>query len=54
MFTKTGGNRVHDTATFAGVRPTIGYVLIAILALMFMVVIRLGYYLAGKLLGVKK
>jgi regulator of sigma E protease len=42
------------SATFAGVMTTIGYVLIAILALMFMVVIHeLGHYLAGKLLGFK-
>lgn len=39
------------SATFTGVLSTIGYILIAILALMFMVVIHeLGHYLAGKLL----
>lgn len=41
-------------ATFAGVMSTIGYVLLAILALMFMVIIHeLGHYLSGKLLGFK-
>jgi len=41
-------------ATFAGVMTTVGYVLIAILALMFMVVIHeFGHYLSGKLLGFK-
>ncbi len=42
------------SATFASVMATIGYVLLAILALMFMVVVHeLGHYLAGRLLGFK-
>lgn len=41
-------------ATFASVMSTIGYVLLAILALMFMVVVHeFGHYLAGRLLGFK-
>ncbi|MFA5449367.1 MAG: site-2 protease family protein [Clostridia bacterium] len=41
-------------ATFAGVMSTIGYIALAILALMFMVVIHeLGHYLAGKLFKFK-
>ncbi len=41
-------------ATFAGVASTIGYILIAVLCLMFMVVVHeLGHYLAGKLLKFK-
>lgn len=42
------------SATFASVMSTIGYVLLAILALMFMVVVHeFGHYLAGRLLGFK-
>lgn len=42
------------SATFAEVMTTIGYVCIAILSLMFMVVVHeSGHYLAGKLLGFK-
>lgn len=42
------------SATFAGVMSTIGYILIALLALVFMVVIHeLGHYTAGRLLGFK-
>lgn len=41
-------------ATFGGVMATIGYILIAICALMFMVIVHeLGHYLAGKLLKFK-
>lgn len=41
-------------ATFASVMETVGYVLIALLCLLFMVVIHeLGHYAAGKLLGFK-
>lgn len=40
--------------TFVGVMETIGYILLALLALMFMVVVHeSGHYLAGKLLGFK-
>lgn len=42
------------SATFLGVLETIGYVLIGLLALMFMVVVHeLGHYIAGKILGFK-
>jgi len=42
------------SATFAEIMTTIGYVLIGLLALVFMVVIHeLGHYTAGKLLGFK-
>lgn len=42
------------SATFAGVMQTIGYVCIAILALMFMVIVHeFGHYLAGKILKFK-
>ena len=41
-------------ATFAEVMMTIGYVLIAVLCLMAMVVIHeFGHYIAGKILGFK-
>ena len=41
-------------ATFQSVMTTVGYILLGLLALMFMVVIHeLGHYLAGKLLGFK-
>lgn len=42
------------SATFASVMSTIGYVLIALCCLMFMVVVHeFGHYLAGKILGFK-
>ena len=42
------------SATFASVMSTIGYILLGLLALMFMVVVHeLGHYLAGKALGFK-
>lgn len=41
-------------ATFAGVMSTVGYVLLALCCLMFMVIVHeFGHYLAGKLLGFK-
>ena len=41
-------------ATFASVMSTIGYILLALCCLMFMVVVHeFGHYIAGKLLGFK-
>jgi len=42
------------SATFASIMTTIGFILIGLLALVFMVVVHeLGHYTAGKLLGFK-
>lgn len=45
---------IFINATFLGVLSTIGYILLGLIALMFMIVVHeLGHYLAGKILGFK-